>query len=178
MRRQASLGFVAAFCALAQACPNAVPEFRLEATGNQTFTQKSLVERPTVLVFLKADCPANPKGAELLNQVQARYPSQVRVLGIVRGEKSTAERERTRIGLKVPVLADPTGILFDAFAPKRSLDFSVVATKTEPRWAKLWSGIGRTELSEALELIRRHGHSIPPLDPSWLPDRTVTGCPF
>lgn len=167
-----------ALAALACACPNAVPEFKLSDHRGAQWTGASLTQRPTILVFLKKDCPANPRAIPLLNDLQKQLGQSAQVVGVVNANLSDVRAYAGSVKADFPLLADAQGVLIKGFAAKRSLQFSVVATKSEPRWAKVWDGIGQTEVEAGLKLITAHGHKLPEVTLQSLPSRAISGCGF
>lgn len=172
------MGGMVALAALACACPNAVPEFKLSDHRGGQWTGASFTKRPTILVFLKKDCPANPRAIPLLNGLQKQLGETAQVVGVVNADLSNTRAYAANLKAEFPLLADAQSVLIKGFSAKRSLQFSVVATKAEPRWAKVWDGIGQTEVEAAIKLITAHGHQLAPVELKSLPSRAMSGCGF
>lgn len=160
----------------AVACPNPVPEFRSQTTAGRVVTPTSLTERPTVLVFLSRGCPENRAQAAVLNQLRKQLGEKVQVLAVFPGDRAAAEAERKAIGGEFELLPDPGRVLIQAFKATRSFDLSLVATKAEARWPKLWEGLSRENITQVLDVIARHGHEVPEVDLAAWPEKPVRGC--
>lgn len=170
----AALGLMA----LASACPNTVPEFQLEASNGKVYNAKSFVAKPTILVFLKRGCPANPSQTPHLNKLQEQFGDSLQIVGITNGTVDQAKAESERIKAKFPIIADQEMTLIKGFGAKRSFDLTLVATKTESKWPKLWEGLSEPAMTEVVDIIVKHGHSLPKVDLASFAKEAQRGCSF
>ncbi|ARU39773.1 hypothetical protein CCB80_00880 [Armatimonadetes bacterium Uphvl-Ar1] len=178
MRRAATTGLVLATIALAVACPNTVPEFNAKASNGKTFTQKSFTEKPTILVFLKLGCPANPSLTPALNSLQKDLGDSVQIIGVTVGSEVDAKGEAEKIKAKFPIIADQSAVLVNGFKATRSFDMSMVATKTEAKWPKLWEGLSQKNMAEIIDITQKHGHEFKTPNLETLPQTPKRGCMF
>lgn len=179
MRLRSCVGLSAiALFSLASACPNVVPDFRSFSTDGQVRNAKSFIEKPTVLVFLKRGCPCNVKAMPWLNSLSASFGDKWQVIGVVNTDLLEAEKEAQETGARIPLIADSQGVLRQGFQAQNSLDFSIVATKREARWPKLWQGMSQKNMTEALDIIVRHGHASPGFTLEQFPVDSLVGCDF
>jgi len=163
---------------MAAACPNAVPEFRLSDSKGAVWTADSLTKKPSVLVFLKHGCPMSAKAAPVLNSLQRQLGESAQVIGVMNASPAEAQAAAKELKLTIPVLGDQGRTLIKGFGAARGLQFSVVATKEEARWAKLWDGLGRAQIEDAFGLITKHGHALAPVNLQELPENALSGCLF
>lgn len=178
MRRSALVFAAFAWAGLAAACPNLVPPFALRATDGRTIANATLIERPTLLVFVKATCPANAEAFSYLATLRRELGASVEVLPVVRGSLESVRQLGEELRTEIPIVSDPNGQLFAHFRPQRSLQFAVIATKKEARWAKVFPALSREELARAVESIVKHGHANVRLNTARLPEGPLMGCMF
>jgi len=161
------------------ACKYEVPAFRLSATDGKTYTEKSLVGKPTFIFFLKKNCPANPKATPGINGLAKELAGKAQVLVVMDGTLAEVRANATKVGLAVPVLADIKGVVIRGFKAERGADFTFVATKTgKPRYPEIWTGVSRAHLEEAVAAMRKHGATLPALKLASISKSTISGCMF
>lgn len=174
---------LAAIAALAVSCPYFVPAFKAKGTDGVQYTELTFTKKPTFIVFLKQGCPANPKGVPIVNELAAQLKDQVNVVGVINTDLAGARKEIETAKIKFPVIPDPNKVIIGGFKAERSFDLTMVATKKEAKWAKVWSGLDDTNVQEAIEIIRKHGHEVKPVQlrafsPNANGPKKVTGCSF
>lgn len=162
--------------AMAAACPNKAPDFSIKATDGAVWQASSLAKKPTILVFLKEGCPANPKAVPVLNALQRQYGSKLQIVGVMNADLAKTKAAAKDLQIAFPVIPDTKRELIDGFKASRGLEFTIIATKQEAKWPKLWSGVGKTELTEAVDVIIKHGHKLPLPDLSLAPAKAISGC--
>lgn len=138
-----------------------VPHFSERASDGKTYTQAAFSARPTLLIFLKQDCPSVPFGVKVINQLAADLKGRVQVFGIIDTDNAGAVKQNREWKFTFPLLPDPKRKLIDAFGAEAAFDFSVIGNRGEPQWKELYPGMSAATVNEALGSLRQQGHSIP-----------------
>lgn len=154
-----------------------VPTFRLTTTDGKPFTTANLTARASVVLFLKHGCPHNPKAVADLNRLAAQLGPRVPVVAMVNLDTAKARGYRAELGLKLPVVADPSGKTIAAFGATHSLDLALVGAGGRGV-ARRWNGYNRTALAELVRMLPEQGGPRMTVDLSAYPSRLVSGCGF
>lgn len=155
----------------------AMPSFSLTASDGLTYTQKSLTKKSTVVFFLSAGCPHNPKAAPDLNRFKALVGQQVGVVAMTNLDAAKAKAYAKELGLKIPLLADTDGTTMKSFGAKHSLDFALICAK-DKKVEKVWEGYSRDIFGEVLAKIPDTGGPAIKADLSVFPKGRQSGCGF
>lgn len=157
-------------------CKNPVPAFEAIASNGVKYSNKSFVEKPTVVVFLKKGCPSNPSAAPHFNQLAKSLGSSANVVAFVNGSLADAKEEAKRIGATFPLIPDPKRTVITGCGASKSLDFTIVATAKEAKFPKLWEGYSKASVGEALEIIVKHGKKLNTYKLDQFPADNRRGC--
>ncbi len=176
MRRPLTILTALALVAGALACKNAVPSFQLGATNGKTYTPKSFLAKPTLIVFFRPDCPMVAKALPDLNRLAKELQPEIQFVGFVKAPLTETKAFAKKLDAQFPLIADERGKVIEQFKAERSLDFTLVAGKKEARFPKIWNGCSRETIQEALKAIENHGHTLPAYDLSWFPAKRISGC--
>ncbi|QYK54459.1 MAG: redoxin domain-containing protein [Fimbriimonadaceae bacterium] len=154
-----------------------LPSFSLKASDGKTYTQESVVKKNTVVVFLAAGCPHNPKAAKDLNHLKSLLGDKVAMVGMTNmaGDKVKAYAEE--LGLKFPLISDSKGTVIEKFGATHSLDLALVC-KEDRKIGKTWSGYNQTILTELFKELPKHGGPAMKVDLSSFPTARQSGCGF
>lgn len=165
-------------CAQEEACAcKAMPHFSIAATNGKTYTDKKLTAKPTVVVFLSAGCPHNPKAMNDLNRLAGQLGSQVQFVGVTNLGLASAKTYAKTLGAKFPILADVRKSVITGFGAQHSLDIAIVCAK-DKRVAKVWDGYSQATLKELVDSLPEHGGPKLKLDLSAYPVHKHSGCGF
>ena len=176
MRRALGLVAVLAASSSAIACKNVVPTFALPGTDGRVYSAKSFLSKPTIVVFLKADCPGSPDLARSFSALQSELRGQANVVGFVKMDAMAATAYAKDIEAYFPLIADPTGKTMAAFGAKRGGEFTFVASSKEARFPKIWDGYSRSLVAAAIDGIRHHGGTVSPVSLLAFPTEKTYGC--
>ncbi len=154
-----------------------LPSFKLAATNGKTYTQSDMTKKATVVVFLKAGCPHNPKAVSDLNRLMTDLTSKVWVVGVVDLDAKAAKKYASELKVKFPLIADANKKVVNGFGAKRSLDMAIVCSH-DKKVAQVWEGYNQASLKELVVSLPGHGGPTLKMDYSKYPKSLVSGCGF
>jgi peroxiredoxin len=145
--------------------------------GKQYGGQSLVGNSPTVLVFIKKDCPCSVEFEPFFHRLERCYKGQVRFFGVIDGSVADARRYAEANGVPYPVLADPDRTLIARF--KAENGGYVVLLKPGGVVDTLWPGCSVAMMNELGHKISTlAGVEERPVEVSGMPLVLTTGCPF
>jgi thiol-disulfide isomerase/thioredoxin len=171
-----SASFGAAALAQAPASAPTLPTFSLKAArGGQTWTEKTLAAKPTLVFLFSLGCPHNAKAAPQLNRLAKTLAPNMRVVGFVNAGGDEASTYQEAIGLDFPLITDPKGKTIEALGGKHSLDFFALAGRGQRKAVGFWEGYSQKWVKEALT---RSKVKVADSKLAFLPVGRQSGCGF
>jgi len=167
---------IMAMACSAMAGTGTVPTFKLSATDGKTYTAGSMSSKPTIVIFIKRNCPINPKVAPMFNDLAKQLGTKVNIVGIINSDMEGAKSEKAKLKISFPIISDQGKTLIDGFGAKNSFDSSSVGTGG--KFAKVWSGISSVNAKEMVSGIEKSGTKIGAVSYSAFGDRKLMGCGF
>jgi peroxiredoxin len=155
-----------------------VAPFAAQTHEGRWFDSREVVgECPTVLVFIKRDCPCSVEFEPFFHRLEGRYRGLVRFLGVMDGDPDVARRYAAANRVPYPVLADPERSIVKVF--KAENGGYVVLLKPTGEVAMLWPGCSAEMMRELnREVAHLAGVSERPVEVAGMPAVLTTGCPF
>lgn len=158
-------------------CKNPVPAFSLANTANKVmFTEKDLLKKPSILVFMKASCPANATIIPNFIALQKSLGSTVQVVAFLNGDIATVRGVAKQYKVNFPLVADAKSSVISGCGAKNSGDFTIVASETEAKFPKIWNGNSQGQITEGLEIITKHGRKVAKGDVRKFATSPMMGC--
>lgn len=105
------------------------PAFTTVDTNGTSVPLKTLLKRPTVLVFIELECPCCRSGRPYFDRVQNYYGDVANVVGIVVGDLKTAQKWRREARPQFRVLADPGGKIATAYGAEDGLAMRLISPR-------------------------------------------------
>jgi hypothetical protein len=132
---------------------------------------------PVLLVFIKEGCPCSVEFEPYFHRIYDAYHAAVRVLGVIDGAQSTADRFAAANSVPYPVVADPHEWLIGRFEAKNG--GYVALLDSEGVVAGFWPGFSEEAMSDlGRRMSRLAGVAEQPIATAGLPKKLTTGCPF
>jgi peroxiredoxin len=145
--------------------------------GKQYNGQRFVGKSPTVLVFIKKDCPCSVEFEPSFHRLERCYRGQVRFLGVIDGSVADARRYAQDNRVPYPVLADPDRTIITRF--KAENGGYVALLKPGGVVDTLWPGCSAEMMKElGHKLSALAGVAEQPVEVSGMPAVLTTGCPF
>lgn len=155
-----------------------LPKFSAKASDGKNYSSTELVKKPTVVFFLKAGCPHNPKSTPLLNKLKAALGPKVNFVAVTNLSQSETSKYAKELGATFPLLADADKKIVNAFGASNSLDFALLSPE-DKKIAKSWHGYNRKIMGEFLaELAKHNGPKKVAFDLNSVPKGLQSGCGF
>ena len=162
-----------------QSTGQVAPDFEADAHDGGTYKLSELLkDGPTVLIFIKDDCPCSTAADPFLQRVHAAGRGFVRFYGVIDGGVMVAQRWADRNGNTVfPILADPDRKIITAYNVPNSAYVAFI--NPDGRIEKLWAGYSEEMLKELGGLMARYVKpGMEPYDVADAPRELYSGCPF
>lgn len=156
--------------------PQSIPSFSLKGIDGLTYTQASLIKRPTFVVFWNKGCPHNPTSAPIFNQLQKELAGKVSVIGFINAPPTEAKTYAKTIKLTIPLIADPTGKIIEKMGASHSLDIALINPKTK-KIEEYSNGYKQSTVATYLTKARSWG-TVPNLKLDYIPTKMQSGCGF
>ena len=147
-----------------------LPDFEVQATGNQRFQLSAFKGQPFVLYFYpKDDTPGCTSEGEQFRDLHPDFlEAKVAVFGISRDSLASHERFKKKMGFPFELLSDPEEKVCDIFGVMkmkklygreyRGVDRSTFVIDREGRIAKEWRGVKVPgHAREVLDFLRSSG---------------------
>lgn len=150
-------------------------ELTLRSLDGQTREISKLAERPTVLLFLKSECPHNKTAIPRWNELFATAKSGVRIIGVLAEDAKVAREFIKAKQVKFPILLDPKSTVSQKMGVQHSLDHVLLmpGKATKP---KLWAGDSQDYLRELLKIVNKSLKEPIKFDISKFPKSRQSGC--
>jgi len=166
-----------AMACTAVAGTNTVPTFKLSATDGKTYSAASMASKPTIMIFIKRNCPVNPKVAPMFNDLAKQLGNKVNIVGVINADMVGARAERTKLSIGFPIISDKSRVLIDGFGAKASFDSTAVTGKGA-KWSQVWGGISAANAKEMIAAIEKSGTKVGTVSFKSFGDRKLVGCGF
>ena len=97
------------------------PAFRWQDTQGKTLSSTQYANgQPLLLYFIEKECPCSRDAAAYINQLQAAYGTNAKVIGIINADATTAASWSQTVKPSFPVIADPDFSISTAYKAERS----------------------------------------------------------
>lgn len=168
----------AALVGLATVSTAQTPPGRMPGTDGKFYTAGSLAQRTTIVVFLKIDCPMNPKQIPNLNRLAESLPNGVRMIALTKGNRSQAGAYARKVGLRFPLIADETGSTIKSLGAKRSLDVLGFRGGSVQNRTPLWEGVSQGNLTALFRALPAASFGGRPPSVTYFGTNVASGCMF
>lgn len=170
---------VTAFAGRQETCEcKPLPKFFGKGSDGRTYSSTELVKKPTVVFFLKAGCPHNPKSTPLLNKLKAAIGPKVNFVAVTNLTQAEATKYAKELGATFPLIADADKKIVKGFGASNSLDFALLCPD-DKKVARTWHGYNRKIMGEFLtELANHKGPKKIAFDLNSVPKGLQSGCGF
>ncbi|MEJ5169905.1 MAG: redoxin domain-containing protein [Fimbriimonadales bacterium] len=156
------------------ACKEAVA-FRLQATDGKTWTQETILSKPTLVVFLKAKCPHTPPALADFNRLAKDFGGKATVVGMIDLKIAEAKEFAKKNKVAFPLIADPGAETMVKMGAAHSLDMALSCPK-DKRIGSTYEGYSREILGKVLKDMVQHGGPSLKVDLSKYPAKKASGC--
>lgn len=129
------------------------PAFRVTDTAGKPVSVGAKNAKPTVVVFLDANCPCCKSGKPYLDRVESYYGDVANVIGLVVGDAAVAKSWEKRSKPQFRVAADLGGKVAARYGAKIAL--TTVLVGTDGRIVRFYPGYSQGSLRELTASIAR-----------------------
>lgn len=157
-------------------CKNPVPAFKLETSDGKTYTELQLTKMPSILLFLKDGCPHNEVVVQDFARLQKEFKGEIQVVAFMNSNAESVSKWGKKLKANFPIIADAKKVVIKGCGATHSADFTIVASKETPKFPKMWSGYSRKTVTEAVEVIAKHGYKLKANKLTWMSESRVSGC--
>ena len=133
--------------------------------------------KPTVLMFIDAECPCSKDATPFFNALNAKFGDVCQVVGVINATPEVARAWAKKVGCEFNLVADPSLAIISKYGAVSSVYTTLVsASKTI---VKAYPGYGKEMLKElAAKIARVSGVKERSISVVGAPDGIVAGCPF
>lgn len=129
------------------------PAFRVTDTAGEPVSVGAKNDKPTVVVFLDANCPCCKSGKPYLDRVESYYGDVANVIGLVVGDAAVAKSWEKRSKPQFRVAADPGGKVAARYGAKIAL--TTVLVGQDGRIVRFYPGYSQGSLRELTASIAK-----------------------
>ncbi|MCU0317313.1 MAG: redoxin domain-containing protein [Fimbriimonadaceae bacterium] len=172
-----SITLVVASTLLGQTQNATVPNFSIRATDGKTYSRDRLRGKPTVVVFINADCPHNAPAIPEVNELFRQVGSQANFLAFINRDLAGARAVNRQLKLRAPLLPDKEEKTILALGGSHSLDFAIISSDGKSVKGK-WGGVSRNFIGEMQATLRQEGAPQLSLNLSRFKTERRSGCGF
>jgi peroxiredoxin len=148
-----------------------------DGQGMNHDSSTSLMQHPTVLIFIKNGCPCSVSAQPFFEKISKAYGDRVAFLGVIDGTPDTAKAWGEKYRAKIPILADPALKIVRAYGAESSV--YVVLIGPDGKIVRAWPGHSQEMLEELVGLLESStGFQPKKLDFDDAPENLMAGCPF
>jgi peroxiredoxin len=151
--------------------------FRLKDTDGKTWTQDTILAKPTLVVFLKAKCPHTPPAIADFNRLRNDFGGKAVLVGMIDLKPEEAKAFAKKHKIAFPLIADPDGETIVKMGGKHSLDLALSCPK-DKRIGSTYEGYSREILGKVIQDMAHHGGPSLRIDLTKYPAKKASGCGF
>lgn len=156
-----------------------VPDFSLTEghSGTQMTLKDVTAGRPTIIYFIKDDCPCSIDVEPLMQKLAKGLGDKVSVVGVLNGGPAIYKKWMEIGKTPYAVLMDPELSTIKKFKAERSTYTALI--RPDGTVDKLWPGYSAAMLSELNERAAKLANmAVPTYDPAYAPKEMTSGCSF
>ncbi len=150
-------------------------DFKLPATDGKTYTQKTLFQKPTLVVFIKAECPHTPPAIKDFNRLRKDLGAKVALVGMIDLDLAKAKAFAKKHAVAFPLIADPKANAMVEIGARHSLDMALMCSKDQ-KIGNIYEGYSRSILGQVLKDLVAHGGPKLTINLTPYPEKKKSGC--